>query len=583
MYYDTKLFVYCILIIVMYVIQLKEEAYKKFDYYINHDDATQRLVLDNMTSDVPDVVSYIRTWEEKIGNMAFLVEIPTKVNAKTVWRNNIWKDQPGSAAIMCRVIYRYIKFILIANGKLRGRPSWWSSWTLAEGMLWNIEQRKWPSAHREGGGWYLDLPNGSLPEEETQLFQDCNARVEEQRSVGINVGEMPTFETEQPSESSKQPSQSSKPHIQLRKKRKIIDTKNDEEDIVPNPKSPSGRVSSRSQIATVPKPGKNLDFIPKVGLVKGDWYDCHVFYEKHKKTSPDFKKLMSWMKDVSLGKINNVNGIVTKACVDLIIIDIPDGMPIHGIDEGRTIPSWMQLKTDEWWETLFDFLESILSDNGCTLIMCNAKMPRLQEKIVSYALGTRDRPKHFCLREHVKTFTIVNCLPQNAPNGVQTALSNILLLKKPSSSFALSDAASYIDPFVDIKQLDVLFNQITNTNMCLKQCGQPWRGAKEKSPLVMQQLIEACSPLHGRILDLSVGTGASFHAAKESERHIFGFEADEEIHMGLLDALLHSLNVEASNVFQAPSEPSSSIGPNFEDVAPKQGRKFVAIDVSDSE
>jgi hypothetical protein len=118
MYYDTKLFVYCILIIVMYVIQLKEEAYKKFDYYINHDDATQRLVLDNMTSDVPDVVSYIRTWEEKIGNMAFLVEIPTKVNAKTVWRNNIWKDQRGFAAIMCRIIYRYIKFILIANGKL---------------------------------------------------------------------------------------------------------------------------------------------------------------------------------------------------------------------------------------------------------------------------------------------------------------------------------------------------------------------------------------------------------------------------------------------------------------------------------
>ncbi len=57
---------------------------------------------------------------------------------------------------------------------------------------------------------------------------------------------------------------------------------------------------------------------------------------------------MSWMKDVSMGKVNNVNGIVTKACVDLIIVDIPDGMPIHGIDEGRTILSWMQLKTDEW-------------------------------------------------------------------------------------------------------------------------------------------------------------------------------------------------------------------------------------------
>ena len=99
----------------------------------------------------------------------------------------------------------------------------------------------------------------------------------------------------------------------------------------------------------------------------------------------------------------------------------------------------------------------------------------------------------------------------------------------------------------------------------------------------MQQLIEACSPWHGRIFDLLVGICASFHAAKKSERYIFGFEADEEIHMGLLDALFQSLNVEAANVFQAPSEPSSSIGPNFEDVAPKKGRKFVAIDLSDSE
>ena len=99
----------------------------------------------------------------------------------------------------------------------------------------------------------------------------------------------------------------------------------------------------------------------------------------------------------------------------------------------------------------------------------------------------------------------------------------------------------------------------------------------------MQQLIEACSPLHRRILDLSMGIGASFYAAKESERYIFGFEADEEIHMGLLDALFQSLNVKATNVFQAPLDPSSNIGPNFEDVAPKQGCKFVAIDLSNFE
>ena len=71
--------------------------------------------------------------------------------------------------------------------------------------------------------------------------------------------------------------------------------------------------------------------------------------------------------------------------------------------------------------------------------------------------------------------------------------------------------------------------------------------------------------------------GRGGDAAKESERHIFGFEAYEGIHMGLLNALFQSLNVEAANASQAPSEPSSSIGPNFEDVAPKQGCKFIRL------
>lgn len=106
----------------------------------------------------------------------------------------------------------------------------------------------------------------------------------------------------------------------------------------------------------MPKLEKNLNIIPKVGLVKGNWYDCHFFYEKYKKTSPDFKKLMSWMKDVSFGeKKNYINGSVTKACVDIIIVDILYGMLVHSISKGHNIHSWMQLKAYEWWKTLFDF------------------------------------------------------------------------------------------------------------------------------------------------------------------------------------------------------------------------------------
>ena len=64
---------------------------------------------------------------------------------------------------------------------------------------------------------------------------------------------------------------------------------------------------------------------------------------------------MSWMKDVSLKNVNNVNIIVIKACVDLIIVDISYWMLVHGIDENRSIPSWMYSKADACLDMLLDF------------------------------------------------------------------------------------------------------------------------------------------------------------------------------------------------------------------------------------
>lgn len=170
---------------------------------------------------------------------------------------------------------------------------------------------------------------------------------------------------------------------------KTFHKNNDEQDFVADPKPPIGRMLSRSQITALPKPRENNNFIPNVSHIKGDWYDCHVLYENHKKISYNFKKLMSWMKDVSLGEINKINIIVIKAFVDQIIVDILDGMLVHSIDEGCSILFWMHLKANGWWETLFDFLRSIFWDSGCILIMCNARTARVQEK--NYELCIRDQ------------------------------------------------------------------------------------------------------------------------------------------------------------------------------------------------
>jgi hypothetical protein len=78
------------------------------------------------------------------------------------------------------------------------------------------------------------------------------------------------------------------------------------------------------------------------------------------------------MKDVSLKNANLVNGFDVGRCVNMVLIDILDGLRVHGIDGG--VPLWNTFPTDGWFHSLFGFLEYILSNNGCVLVWCNAHM-----------------------------------------------------------------------------------------------------------------------------------------------------------------------------------------------------------------
>jgi hypothetical protein len=81
----------------------------------------------------------------------------------------------------------------------------------------------------------------------------------------------------------------------------------------------------------------------------------------------------------------------------------------------------------------------------------------------------------------------------------------------PSLMFSVQEAqqlvfffegTSYINSSVDVKCLDVLFNNIIEVTMATKPHGRPWKGRNFIFLLMMQQLIEACSPKHGCVLDL---------------------------------------------------------------------------------
>jgi hypothetical protein len=63
-------------------------------------------------------------------------------------------------------------------------------------------------------------------------------------------------------------------------------------------------------------------------------------------------------------------------------------------------------------------------------------------------------------------------------------------------------------PEVDLTTDDVLFNTITTTTQsCRKEDGKPWRGAKEKSKVLMKLFVHGLTPTSGIVADMTASTG----------------------------------------------------------------------------
>lgn len=124
--------------------------------------------------------------------------------------------------------------------------------------------------------------------------------------------------------------------------------------------------------------------------------------------------MTKWMKNVSIGKDNFVCGKFVWTCVNLIILDVVNWR-VHGINKGFQVPFWNTFHTDSWWDALFNFLENILSNNGCVLLLYSAKLLKMHEKLLSLVKGGISCGPKFHFNDLAKTYTIVNSLPQFGP------------------------------------------------------------------------------------------------------------------------------------------------------------------------
>ena len=77
-----------------------------------------------------------------------------------------------------------------------------------------------------------------------------------------------------------------------------------------------------------------------------------LFIEQHSKSKVRFYK--------------GTTGV--QPCLDLILADIPEGLPVPGISNPPTsIPAWNQ-DTHEWLQPVFDFADNHLHDDGAIIL-----------------------------------------------------------------------------------------------------------------------------------------------------------------------------------------------------------------------
>jgi hypothetical protein len=78
---------------------------------------------------------------------------------------------------------------------------------------------------------------------------------------------------------------------------------------------------------------------------------------------------------------------------------------------------------------------------------------------------------------------------------------------------------------------------ISVPNIAMTKAQTPWRGARKKSNVFFQILIEACPSDQSIVANLSAEPRASLRTCRASGKHFFGLEADNDIFEELLKPL----------------------------------------------
>ena len=114
---------------------------------------------------------YVDEWRVNLWETAFFREFSVK-GKDAIDKNNKPEQQPDFARAARRVLYRYMKHVLILPGVLNRTPIYFKNYLSTSHdhcMFTNGIVDKWKPVHFNYCGWYLDCPKTRCPESEIDI------------------------------------------------------------------------------------------------------------------------------------------------------------------------------------------------------------------------------------------------------------------------------------------------------------------------------------------------------------------------------------------------------------------------------
>jgi hypothetical protein len=220
-----------------------------------------------------------------------------------------------------------------------------------------------------------------------------------------------------------------------------------------------------------------------------------------------------------------------------MIVDIPEGLHVPIVSSPPTsVPVWNSAD-ESFLPLVFDFGSSLVHDNGALLLFHKDDL-KLRADIRGYTnayyfkilkewtginrlplTSARDASKTVSGSSLVMCFILLNRstydfhVAHHLPFYIllQTLKFCIQLLVRsypevPSSTFSIRPMAELDSVGIDVAVDDVLFNLVTK-DIQLIRGSTPWRGGREKDPVLLQLLIESTTEVGDIVLDCTTSTG----------------------------------------------------------------------------